>query len=328
MNELRRYEKQFRTEFSWIAFSILCLMAIWVGVSIGLDLLVNSYFPAIKSNYFYLWFSNDIALYGLGFPVFLLIIRAIPARAPEKRRMTAGTWFIIFSISVTAMLVGNFISSMLMSVFSLLAGYLPTNNIDVIVSNIDPLTLFVLVCIIAPLGEEFIFRKCLCDRYRRYGERTATIISALIFAAFHGNLFQFFYAFLLGLIFAHVYLKTGKLRYTVLLHAAVNFIGGVIPSLFDTTAILEMPDTTNTEAMLEFFANNLVPVIGTLVHTVLMYGIAAAGLILLLCFKNRITFEQGEIRIPSFRVGSVMFGNCGAILLTIAFTGLIILSLL
>ena len=46
--------------------------------------------------------------------------------------------------------------------------------------------------------------------------------SALCFGLFHGNLNQFFYAFLLGLVLAELALSTGCLWQAVLLHALVN----------------------------------------------------------------------------------------------------------
>ena len=59
---------------------------------------------------------------------------------------------------------------------------------------------------------------------RRYGEKTAIVFSALAFALFHMNLFQFFYAFGLGLIFGYVYTRTSRLRYSVLMHMLIDSI--------------------------------------------------------------------------------------------------------
>ena len=42
------------------------------------------------------------------------------------------------------------------------------------------------------------------------------------------NLFQFFYAFLLGLMFGYVYTRTSKLRYSTAMHMIINFNGGVL----------------------------------------------------------------------------------------------------
>ena len=45
---------------------------------------------------------------------------------------------------------------------------------------------------------------------------------------FHGNLFQFFYAFLIGVILAYVYTRSGKYLWCVAMHATVNLFGSVI----------------------------------------------------------------------------------------------------
>ncbi len=74
----------------------------------------------------------------------------------------------------------------------------------------------------APILEELAFRKVLLDRLHETGEGYAAVISALLFGLMHGNHAQFFLAFFLGLIFAMVYQRTGRIVYTMLLHAMIN----------------------------------------------------------------------------------------------------------
>ena len=96
-----------------------------------------------------------------------------------------------------------------------------------------PLVLNLLLgCVIAPVCEEYLFRGLLLNRLRPYGEQFAVWASALCFGLFHGNLSQFFYACAIGVLFAGVVLKTGRLRQAMLLHALINFVGtGLIPLL-------------------------------------------------------------------------------------------------
>ena len=68
--------------------------------------------------------------------------------------------------------------------------------------------LFIMV-LCAPVAEELIFRKLLIDRLTQYGEGVAVLFSGLMFGLFHGNLNQFVYAFVLGLCFGFIYVKTG-----------------------------------------------------------------------------------------------------------------------
>ena len=50
-----------------------------------------------------------------------------------------------------------------------------------------------------------------------------------MFMLMHGNIIQYPYAFAVGAVCAWVYLQTGSIWTTILLHAAVNFVGGVLP---------------------------------------------------------------------------------------------------
>ena len=74
----------------------------------------------------------------------------------------------------------------------------------------------------APVFEELIFRKFLIDRLLPFGERTAVIFTALLFGMAHQNAMQFFLAFFVGLVFAIVYIRTGNILYTMLLHFMIN----------------------------------------------------------------------------------------------------------
>ena len=70
-----------------------------------------------------------------------------------------------------------------------------------------------------------MFRKLLYDKIGGYGVRTYVLVGAFLFALFHANLSQLLYAFVLGAVFCYIYAHTGKLRYTILLHVAINTIG-------------------------------------------------------------------------------------------------------
>ena len=79
----------------------------------------------------------------------------------------------------------------------------------------------------APILEELLFRKLLLDRVHAYDPVTACFSSALLFALAHGNPAQFPYAFALGLLFSLVYLRTGKIMYTISMHMLINIIGSL-----------------------------------------------------------------------------------------------------
>ena len=80
------------------------------------------------------------------------------------------------------------------------------------------------MCVMAPLAEELAFRGLFLTKLRRYGNTwVAVIISSAMFALWHRNLGQLFPTFCMGMIFAWVYLRTGKLRHAVVLHSISNY---------------------------------------------------------------------------------------------------------
>ena len=63
----------------------------------------------------------------------------------------------------------------------------------------------------APIVEELTFRKALLDGLHGTHEGYAAVISGLLFGLMHGNHMQFFLAFFLGMLFAMVYQRTGRI---------------------------------------------------------------------------------------------------------------------
>ena len=64
------------------------------------------------------------------------------------------------------------------------------------------------------------------EKYIKKGDllkdKVAIITTAILFGLFHANFSQFFYAVALGMIFAYVTLKTGTIKYSIILHIVVN----------------------------------------------------------------------------------------------------------
>lgn len=84
--------------------------------------------------------------------------------------------------------------------------------------------------IVAPAMEEMIYRGLLYRRMRSMVRRApAIMISALLFGFNHGNLVQFLFASILGLLLAMLYEGYKRIEMSVLLHISIN-----LTSLFMT----------------------------------------------------------------------------------------------
>ncbi|MDE0300178.1 MAG: type II CAAX endopeptidase family protein [Candidatus Poribacteria bacterium] len=83
--------------------------------------------------------------------------------------------------------------------------------------------------IVAPLTEEFLFRGLILDGFlRKYSIRKSVLVSATLFAVFHLNPWQFPAAFVLGTIFAWWRVNTGSILPGILGHAFFNGIPMIV----------------------------------------------------------------------------------------------------
>lgn len=213
--------------FSRIGFAYVLGMAVVYAVQYLTGWTVRSFFPQILTDYDAALIISSLSMYLLAMPFLVLFVRRIPGMAPSKHKMRVGKWFAAFFMSYAAMYLSNLIGLMITQGIGLVKGDPVGNPLGEVVTEISPLTAVVLMVICAPVVEEYIFRKLLVDRTVRYGEGTAVVLSGLMFGLFHGNLNQFVYAVILGMFFAFIYVKTGKLIYTIALHAAINFMGSI-----------------------------------------------------------------------------------------------------
>ena len=99
------------------------------------------------------------------------------------------------------------------------------------------LVLFVLLAVIAPVFEEFIFRGAVMELLKPYGSGLAVFVSAFCFGIFHGNFQQFFYAFALGICLGYIAYATSSLFCSTMLHAMFNSVSGIIMIFISTEAV-------------------------------------------------------------------------------------------
>lgn len=162
----------------------------------------------------------------IGFPLLLFLLKKLPKGETEKEKLGAGGFlqclFVCYFLAFIGMIIGTFVS------FAI--GASEVNIADVIVgSSVLPRVLY--VGILAPIFEEMIFRKLLIDHLLPRGKFFAIFVSALSFGLFHGNFNQFFFATFLGLVFGYVYVKTGKIYYSMGFHFIINMTTTAVVTL-------------------------------------------------------------------------------------------------
>lgn len=88
-----------------------------------------------------------------------------------------------------------------------------------------PLSMFILLitgAILTPLSEEFVFRGVIANALNRYGPWAGIVGSAAIFGVVHGFTVILLDAFMVGVLVAYLFRKTGSIWPGVVVHIVYN----------------------------------------------------------------------------------------------------------
>ncbi len=85
--------------------------------------------------------------------------------------------------------------------------------------------------VLPALAEEIVFRAYVQGALAPCGTTASVVVSALLFALFHGNILQVPFAFLMGLILGWLFARTGSILPSVLLHFGNNLMSVVMDYL-------------------------------------------------------------------------------------------------
>lgn len=297
----------YKKDFSDIGIRMLISTAVITLLQLGAQTFALTLFPEWRDNFNILLTVTMVPLYVLGFPISFALMRNKDVPAIEKHHMNAGQLVVAFMISYALMITGNLIGLGLTAGISLLKGSPVQNTLLNIITggSIWVTAIFTVLC--APVFEEILFRKLICDKVIKYGEGCAVMLSGLIFGLFHMNFNQFFYAFFLGSFFAFVYVKTGNLKYTILLHMAINFFGSVLGGI-----LLQLDQTKPSTVII------------SAVFSLCVFGMAIAGIVTLIVKRRAFALKPGEIIIEKGQRFKTLILNVGMALYCLVFLGIMI----
>ena len=319
-----------RRSFSRIGFALAAILAVGMAAQVVISAVILAIFglnSSVLSSSWVMWLLSFLPLYLIAIPVGLLILRRLPAESPPEHKLGAGNAVVFFLISVFIMYTGSILGTMLSMILS---GGEATNATAELAMDNHPLKVLFMV-ILAPVLEEYVFRKQLIDRAHRYGEKTAVMLSAVTFGLLHQNLFQFFYAFGLGLLLAYIYLRTGRLRYSAILHAIINFMGSVLApwvlNLVDQEALLAMESSLPTDETLVQYMDILPGLLVMSGYMMLLMGMFIAGLVLFIIKCRRLVWRESEAQLPRGTALRTVYCNGGMVLYMLLCLVMIVFSL-
>lgn len=83
---------------------------------------------------------------------------------------------------------------------------------------------FISIALVPAVCEEILFRGVILSNLIPYGKASAIVISSVLFGLMHGNLYQFIYATVAGIIIGCVYVATDSIWCSILLHMINNTV--------------------------------------------------------------------------------------------------------
>lgn len=252
------------------------------------------FIPALCEEMWFQMAISAVAMYVIALPIAALIFHAVPAQAPKKENMELHVFLGFVGICFGLTFIGGQIGNMLNQTIGAITGEVPENDLAETVMQMPMWANFLFTAICAPIFEEILCRKLMIDRLTKYGDLPALLISGISFGLIHGNFYQFFYAAAVGLLFGYVYLKTGKLRYTIAMHMILNFVGSVY-----------------TAEMLKLSEGLLAP-ISTLMafaYIVFMGAAIIGGIVALILLWKKISFARAEDALTGKQWAKVLLLN-------------------
>lgn len=283
-------EKETKKVFSRIGFAVALSMLVISFVQGILATIINITNPSIANSGWINYILMGVSYYLIGFPIFYLMVKGLPnGEKRESKKLSIGKVLILFFITYAFMIICNLFTTIIMAIVSVIKGGEVVNPIVNVVSNSDVLGTFIFVGILSPIVEEFMFRKIMLDKLRIYGDKIAIITTAVLFGLFHGNFSQFFYATAIGIVFAYVVLKTGNIKYSIILHIMINMMGSVIS--------------------LAAMKND----VATMIFGLAVWIFVIAGVVLFLINKKKISLSPAEVVIEKGQVFKTTALNAGMI---------------
>lgn len=232
MNGLSR--TLFMTEVVAFAVSLVMstLMAIIAGVTGGFEI------------------GMYITLLTMAFAKYAYINKTIRRRGNDYKnslnwdQVYATRLLVFFIYSQGLIYVGVFVAVILENLLNEV-GLTGVIEISVPRSGLAQFLFYLYVVLIGPIIEEIVYRYVIITRLRKYGLRFSIIVSTVIFALVHGNIFQSIYVVPMGLLLGYVFAMTNSLGLVILLHILNNGSSVLLERL--STQALQGPIAQNAQ---------------------------------------------------------------------------------
>lgn len=218
---------EFRNKYYPTVLQAIHLLVLYIFIQSLVD------FPLAMLDYYndteYLYHPVKKILLGVGSTLFILYYGFKKSQAPLKEVFPLKAFNPLIVLPITTFLWA--IHNLLEIPSQLLDRYIPPPDWfwemfnKIFEGDFGFWGAFLKVAVVAPVVEELIFRGLILQGFRRnYSPLVAVLMSALLFALFHLNPWQFPATFMLGLLLGWIMLRTNNILLAILGHSINNFL--------------------------------------------------------------------------------------------------------
>lgn len=200
-----------------------------------------------------IWNDFTRVLYSCGMPIIAevtSIILGIKLLKLDFKPMftrngyTGGTVAKLITLSIGLQTAAAFIAAAIGAILSFFGLEGKTADLSATSSLGANIVMYFYACLLGPVLEELLYRGVILQSMRRYSERFAIFLSAIVFGLMHQNYQQAILGFLVGIPLAVVTIKSGSIVPAIFTHILLNTLGTVFncwiqfsaPELFEKIA--------------------------------------------------------------------------------------------
>ena len=229
----------------FVGFGLVLMLAISTAYGVLFNA-VTTVFPSLAKSAAFTspvmqFLLTEIIPYILtiGLPFFLVSIwMREPIRPFKRHESVEPSWFVlIILVGLSAFSIANLFTDGIIVVWKAIGLPLPDLTGDQDGTTVSLLFNLISVALLPAILEEMSFRGFVLEKLRPFGDRFAVLMSAALFGVLHGNVVQIPFAFILGLFFGYITVRTNNIFIAIFLH----FVNNGVSVLFDY-AQLVIPD--------------------------------------------------------------------------------------
>lgn len=217
-------------------------ISIWSGIGVLLAFVVSfllslaGYIPGFREAYnsselFEIGYDILTSLLFIGVP-FIISYYALRKRTafalPYCRPHNKRSFGLLIVMGIAGSFLANYVVVILAAILS--AGGLEMVSPDysspeTVLGNI---LYIIYISVVPAMTEEFAFRGVIMQPLRKYGDKFAIVMSALVFGLMHGNAVQAVFAFIVGIVIGYAVVVTGSMWTGIIIHFFNNFVSALL----------------------------------------------------------------------------------------------------